>query len=254
LYTDNDGYYYEYDDVIANDYIWISYEFVFEEYDENGDVNYDHSNPLNPFTFIHEFSHVLGADDYYDTEYENHPLGGYDMMDAMPGDHNPYTKFNYGWITTSKLIVTDSTVTVNLEAFAKNGNTILLANNWDESLGAYQEYYVIMYYTATELNAGESGFFARDGIVVYHVNSSLYAEEYGGKTYYDVYNTNTSVGGDGGTTDNLIEFVLTAAGHYTYVAGDSLPATTDDLGNLLGYTFVVDAIDTDSATITFTKK
>ena len=254
VYTDDYGYYYEYDGVSANDYIWISYEFVFEGYDENGDVNYDRSNPLNPYTFIHEFSHVLGADDYYDTEYEDHPLGGYDMMDAMPGDHNPYTKFNYGWITTSKLIVTNSSVTVKLDAFAKNGDTIILANNWDESLGAYQEYYVIMYYTQTDLNAGDAGFFARDGVLVYHINSSLYAEEYDGETYYDVYNTNTSANSPYGTEDNLIEFVLTTEGHYTYVAGDSLPATTDDFGNALAYTFVVDAIDADSATITFTKK
>ena len=254
VYTDEDGYYYEYDGVSANDYIWISYEFVFEGYDEFGDVNYDTTNPLNPYTFIHEFSHVLGADDYYDTEYEEHPLGGYDMMDSMPGDHNPYTKFNYGWITTSKLIVTDDTVTVNLEAFAKNGDTILLANNWDESLGAYQEYYVIMYYTATELNAGDGGFFARDGIVVYHVNSSLYAEEYDGETYYDVYNTNTSAKSESGTEDNLIEFVLSSKGNYTYVAGDSLPSVTDDFGNTLGYTFTIDSINAEFATITFTKK
>ena len=254
IYTDNEGYYYEYDGVSANDYIWISYEFVFEGYDEYGDVNYDPTNPLNPYTFIHEFGHVLGADDYYDTEYEEHPLGGYDMMDSMAGDHNPYTKFNYGWVTASKLIVTDSTVTVNLEAFAKNGDTILLANNWDESLGAYQEYYVIMYYTGTELNAGEGGFFARDGILVYHVNASLYAEEYDGETYYDVYNTNTSTKSEYGTEDNLIEFVLTSEGHHTYVAGDTLPATTDDSGNTLGYTFTINSINAEFATITFTKK
>ena len=253
LYTDDDGYYYEYDGVSANDYIWISYEFVFEGYDEFGDVNYDTTNPLNPYTFIHEFSHVLGADDYYDTEYSEHPLGGYDMMDSMPGDHNPYTKFNYGWITTSKLIVTDDTVTVNLEAFAKNGDTVLLANNWDESLGVYQEYYVIMYYTATELNAGQGGFFARDGIVVYHVNASLYAAKYDGETYYDVYNTNTSAKSEYGTEDNLIEFVLSSEGNYTYVAGDSLPTVTDDFGNTLGYTFTIDSINAEFATITFTK-
>ena len=254
LYTDDEGYYYEYDSVSANDYIWISYEFMFEKYDENGDVDYYPTNPLNPYTFIHEFGHVLGADDYYDTEYIVHPLGGYDMMDSMAGDHNPYSKFNFGWITTSKLIVTDNTVTVNLDAFAKNGDTVILANNWDESLGAYQEYYVIMYYTATELNAGEGGYFDRDGILVYHVNASLYAEDYDGETYYDVYNTNTSAGVEGGTEDNLIEFVLSEEGHYTFVAGDTLPTLTDDLGNELGYTFTIDSITEESATITFTKK
>ena len=254
LYTDDENHFYEYDDVSANDYVWLAYEFMFEGYDEYGDVNYDSTNPLNPYTFIHEFSHVLGATDYYDTAYQENPLGGYDMMDAMPGDHNPYSKFNFGWITTSKLIVTDSSVTVNLDAFAKNGDTIILANNWDESLGAYQEYYVIMYYTRVELNAGEGGYFVRDGILVYHVNSSLYAEEYDGETYYYIYNTNTSENSEGGTEDNLIEFVLSGEGHYTYVVGDTLPTVTDDFGNTLGYTFIIDALDAESATITFTKK
>ena len=253
LYTDDEEYYYEYDGVSANDYVWIAYDFMFEAYDENGNTNHDPSNPLNPYTFIHEFSHILGVDDYYDTAYQEHPLGGLDMMDDMMGDHNPYTKFNLGWITSSKLIVTNGTVTVNLEAFAKNGDTIILANNWDETLGAYQEYYVIMYYTMTGLNAGDGGFFARNGIVVYHINASLYTEQYGDETYYGVYNTNTS-SGDYGTKDNLIEFVKSGEGNYTYTVGDTLPTTTDDSGNELIYTFIVDAITDEYATITFTIK
>lgn len=254
LYTDDDGYYYEYDGVSANDYIWMSYEFMFEDYDENGDVNYDTSNPLNPYTFIHEFSHILGADDYYDTEYKSSPLGGYDVMDSMAGDHNPYSKFNYGWITESRLAVTDSTVSVTLTPFAESGDTLILANNWDESLGAYQEYYVIMYYTAGGLNAGIGGYFDRDCIVVYHVNASLYAEEYDSKTYYDVYNSNTDASSEHGTVDNLIELVQSGAGHNNFVTGDSLPTLTDDAGNALGYTFTVDAITADGATLTVTKR
>ena len=253
-YTDSDGYYYEYDKVSANDYIWVSYEFMYEFYDENGDVDYSPTNPLNPYTFIHEFSHILGADDYYDTAYKSEPMGGYDVMDSMIGDHNPYSKFNYGWITSSRLVVTGSSITLTLDPFAKNGDTIIIANNWDATLGAYQEYYVIMYYTATGLNAGEGGYFTRDGILVYHVNSSLFVDNYDGEIYYDVYNNNTSPSDDYGTEDNLIEFVLTRDGHYTYVAGDSLPSVTDDSGNTLGYTFTVNSLGANSATITFTKK
>ena len=253
-YADSDGYYYEYDNVSANDFMWASYEFMYELCDENGDIDYNHSNPLNPYTFIHEFSHILGADDYYDTSYKGAPLGGYDVMDSMTGDHNPYSKFNYGWITSSRLVVTGSSITLTLDPFAKNGDTIIIANNWDATLGAYQEYYVIMYYTATGLNAGEGGYFTHDGILVYHVNSSLFVDDSYGEIYYDVYNNNTSPSDDYGTEDNLIEFVLTRDGHYTYVAGDSLPTVTDDSGNTLGYTFTVNSLSANSATITFTKK
>jgi len=254
VYTDDEGYYFEYDAVSANDYIWMSYQFMFEAYDEEtGEVNYDSTNPLNPYTFIHEFGHVLGADDYYDTSYVTSPMNGLDVMDAMVGDHNPYTKFNYGWITDSRLVVTDSTVTLTLEAFEKSGDTLILASNWDESLGAYQEYYVIMYYTATGLNSGEGGYFLRDGVVVYHINSTLYAEDYGDETYYDVYNNNTDVSDESGTKDNLVEYVQSSAGNYTYAEGDTLPEVVDDLGNTLGYTFTVDSVTADCVTITFEK-
>ena len=255
-YADDEGYYFTYDGVCANDYIWASYYFLHESYQDN-DVIYSDMSAFNTYTYIHEFGHVLGADDYYDTsEAGNHPMDGCDVMDAMLGDHNAYTKFNLGWLTTSRLVVTDSSVTLSLEDFSKNGDTIILANNWDPNLGAYQEYYIVVYYTNNSLNSNGNGYFSRDGIVVYHVNASLYREEDQGEIYYDVYNNNTDASdADGyGTDDNLIEYVLSAEGNFTYIAGDTLPATRDDSGNILGYTFVVDALTADSATITFTKR
>jgi len=199
---------------------------------------------------------VLGADDYYDTSYTSNttPLEGADMMDSMFGDHNPYTKFNYGWLTTSRLVVAEDTVTLTLEDFTKNGDTIIVANNWDATLGAYQEYYVLMYYTENGANAGdEYGFFAREGVLVYHVNASLYKEVLDGETYYDVYNNNTNASDEYGTENNLIEFVKTAGDTFTYVAGDTSPTIIDDNGKTLAYSFVIDSIEGDTATITFTK-
>lgn len=254
VYTDDEGYYYEYDGVSANDYVWASYQFLWEGYGEDGEAYYD-ASITNPYTFIHEFAHVLGADDYYDTAYESddsHPLGGNDIMDAMTGDHNAYTKFNLGWLTTSRLVVTDGSVTLTLEDFGKNGDTVIIANNWDEKLGAYQEYYIVVYYTNNGLNSGDAGYFDRDGIVVYHVNASLVKSVEDGETYYDVYNNNTAPSDEYGTENNLIEFVKSAEDTYTYVEGDTLPAVTDDNGNELGYTFTVVELTDDCATITFT--
>ncbi|MBQ9161662.1 MAG: hypothetical protein IJX74_00160 [Clostridia bacterium] len=257
IYTDDEGCYYEHDEVSANDYIWMSYQFMFEGYDETNGTTYDNYDNMSTYTFIHEFGHILGADDYYDTSYSSDegPLSGCDIMDSMLGDHNAYSKFNYGWITTSRLVVTDSTVTLTLEDFSENGDTIILANDWDPTLGAYQEYYVIMYYKGTGLNNSEigGGYFLRDGIVVYHVNSTLYSEVYEGETYYDVYNNNTDASDDNGSTNNLIEYVKSSAGNFTYVEGDTLPSVTDDSGEALGYTFTVDALTDSTATITFEK-
>ena len=253
IYADKSGYYYEYDGVTANDYMWASYQFLYES--EDG-LNFDDTSAMNTYTYIHEFGHVLGADDYYDTAGVDDPMGGCDIMDSMKGDHNAFTKFNYGWITTSRLVVTDTSVTLTLEDFSKNGDTIIIANSWDESLGAYQEYYIVMYYTDNGLNDPDigGGYFARCGIVVYHVNAELYEEEYDGTTYYDIYNNNTNYLDEYGTKDNLIEFVVSGNDTYTYVVGDTLPSVIDDNGNTLSYTFTVDAMNEEYATITFTKR
>jgi M6 family metalloprotease-like protein len=116
LYTDDEGYYYEYDKVSANDYVWASFAFLYD----NGE-DYEDTTLMNTYTFIHEFGHVLGADDYYDTSYEGDysPMGGYDIMDSMIGDHNPYTKFNYGWLTSSRLVVAEEDVLLTLNSFTK---------------------------------------------------------------------------------------------------------------------------------------
>ena len=254
LYTDEDGYYYEYDGVSANDYLWASYEFMFETYDSEGNVSYTDKTSIDTYTYIHEFGHVLGCDDYYDTAYKNEPMQGCDIMDSGLGDHNPFTKFNYGWLTTSRVVTTDSTVTLTLEDFSKNGDTIIIANNWDDELGAYQEYYVIMYYRMTGLNGGDAGYFATDGIIVYHVNASLYVEESDGETYYDIYYNNTDASDYYGTEENLIEIVETKEGTIVHREGmTSSSNITDDNGSKISYVFTVDSLTDTTATITFTK-
>ncbi len=253
IYVDDNDEYYEYDGVSANDYLWASYQFLHSDYDAWGNENYDNKSGVNTYTYIHEFGHILGADDYYDTAGVNEPMGGFDVMDAMMGDHNAFTKFNLGWVTTSRLVTTDTSVTLSLEDFSKNGDSIIIANDWDSTLGAYQEYYVLAYYKSVGLNSGMGGYFERDGVVVYHVNATLSSEVYDGETYYDIQNNNTDSSSEYGSVDNLIEYVLSADGTYTYVVGDRLPTVTDDNGNKLQYTFTVDALSSDAATITFTK-
>lgn len=250
FYTDDNGYKFEYDDVSANDYVWCPYQFMFEK--EKGE--YDGYDIINPLTFIHEFSHILGADDYYNYNGYVSPLENHDIMDSMTSDHNPYTKINYGWIKNSKLIVTDSSVTLNLNSFIETGETIIIANNWDSTLGAYQEYYILMYYKNESLNLVDNvGLFKDEGILMYHVNASLYFDEAYG---YNVYNNNNTIyGGDyDGTEDNLIEFVKFTSYQIIYTQGCTSSADTiDDQGNRISYTFTVDSLTDEYATITFNK-
>ena len=256
IYKNEADYLNKYDYVSAGDYAWMSYGFMHEDTDRFGRPYYTNKKVINTKTYIHEIGHILGAEDYYDTSYEDPagPLYGKDIMDTYLGDHNPYTKFSYGWIESSRLVTTSGSITLTLEDFSKNGDTIIVANNFDPALGAYQEYYVIVYYTNEDLNSGEGGYFSRDGILVYHVNASLYSESYDGEIYYDVYNNNTDPSDQYGTADNLIEFVKSDKGNFTYVEGDGMPSVTDDQGSSLSYGFTVDSIDGDVATITFTKR
>lgn len=254
IYTDSEGYYYEYDGVSANDYLWASYQFMMESYDDNGNTVYDKS-VMNTYTYIHEFGHILGLDDYYDTSGKTEgPMNGCDVMDYMLGDHNAFSKFNLGWITTSRVVTTDTSVTVRIEDFSKNGDTLILANNFDSKLGAYQEYYILVYYKNVGLNTGDGGYFSRDGIIVYHVNATLTSENYDGEIYYDIANNNTDASDDYGSQYDLIGFVTSDKGNYTYVEGDTMPSVTLDSGKTLGYTFVVDQIEDSYVTVTVSKK
>ena len=91
--------------------------------------------------------------------------------------------------------------------------------------------------------------------MVYHVNASLIKDVYEGETYYDVYNNNTDPSDtEYGTEDNLLEFVTALDGDYIFGSGDTLPLTYDDSGNALGYTFTIENLTGNSATITFTKR
>ena len=51
IYADENEECYEYDGVYANDYLWASYQFLHESYDENGEVNYADKTAVNTYTW-----------------------------------------------------------------------------------------------------------------------------------------------------------------------------------------------------------
>ncbi len=240
----------KYDGLYMQDYLWSSYNFLKETSDGfNETLN-------NTYTFIHEFGHVLGADDYYDTSYVNNsnnssPLDGRDVMDSDFGDHNPFTKFNYGWITKSRLITTETSTTVTLDDFSKAGDSIIIANNWDDNLGAYQEYYVLMYFKNTGLNE-DSNYFSYRGVVMYHVDSSLYEFIEQNQKYYSVRNNNTFYG-ENAKPNYLIELVSSGSKIVYQTDTESSKNIIDNQGNKISYYFKVDSLGSTSAQLTFTK-
>ena len=240
----------KYDGLYMKDYLWSSYNFLKETSDGfNG-------TPNNTYTFIHEFGHVLGADDYYDTSYVNNPnnnspLDGRDVMDSDFGDHNPFTKFNYGWLTKSRLITTETSTTVTLDDFSKAGDSIIIANNWDDDLGAYQEYYVLMYFKNTGLNE-DSNYFSYQGVVMYHVDSSLYEFIEQNQKYYSVRNNNTFYG-ENAKPNYLIELVSSGSKIVYQTNAESSKNIIDNQGNKISYYFKVNSLGSTSAQLTFTK-
>ena len=241
---------YEFDGVSANIYVWLPSGFFFES-DITGGQTTD--KPINTYTLVHESSHAIGADDYYDTAYVKHPLNGYDVMDAAKADHSPYTKLIYGWIDQAKLVTTDSSVSITLESFETTGDMVLFGNHYDETLGAFQEYYIAVYYTNEGNNAGEAfGLVKEPSVVFYHIDASLtYYEEY---EEYQVYNNNTNIKDPNfGTVHNLIEILFNDEGKPGHVAGDSISGLVNNLGEDVIYSVTVDSINENGATLTFTR-
>lgn len=236
------------DNYCINDYLWCPYDFLYET-----DSGYDNgTTPTNTYTFTHEFGHVLGAEDYYDASYTDKDvlLNGEDIMDSCFGDQNPYTKFNYGWLTSSKLITATDTVTLDLNAFENGGDTYIIANNWDATLGCYQEYWVMMYYTKSGINA-KSNYSFSEGLVLYHIDAQLISYKYNGQTGLDLFTTNDH-GEAYYTGVNLIELEKITSSSYTIGVGQTSKSSIhDDNGSKINYTFKLNSMDGSKANITF---
>lgn len=236
------------DNYCINDYLWCPYDFLYET-----DSGYDNgTTPTNTYTFTHEFGHVLGAEDYYDASYTDKDvlLNGEDIMDSCFGDQNPYTKFNYGWLTSSKLITATDTATLDLNAFENGGDTYIIANNWDATLGCYQEYWVMMYYTKSGINA-KSNYSFSEGLVLYHVDAQLISYKYNGQTGLDLFTTNDH-GEAYYTGVNLIELEKLTSSSYTLGIGQTSKSSIyDDNGSKINYTFKLNSMDESKANITF---
>jgi M6 family metalloprotease-like protein len=196
----------EYDGVEVNYYLWAGIDFMDEPiiygWDEEDDVRI----AVNAATYIHETGHMLGLDDYYDYDEDRGPdggLGGADMMDSTIGDHNPFSKLMLSWITPR--VISNKTVTLEIEAFVQSGEVILIAPSWEDTY--FDEYFLIDFYTPTSLNALHSGngLFSESGIRIYHVDATIdpkVGNPQNEDGYWTVFSYNNS-----DTTEKLIELI-----------------------------------------------
>ncbi len=121
----------------------------------------------------HEFGHVMGAPDYYDTDYTDNGdydgTGNWDIMaagswnndGATPAHHNPYTKiYIYGWAAASSLT---SGANVTLNNAEQNNNSFYRINTTTEN-----EFFLIENRQKQKFDSDIPG----HGMIIYHVDGN----------------------------------------------------------------------------------
>jgi len=166
-----------------NVFMWCSYDFMYDSataLDRTGFAYGDGDTSitrLDSHTFIHEFGHVLGIEDYYDYSYQYSPAAGFSMQDYNVGGHDPYSTLLWEWSSVYKPIRSTS-ITIN--DFQSSHDIILLANH--DVTSVFDEYFLLELYTPTGLNQmdAENAYCGRyptgsesPGIRLWHVDSRL---------------------------------------------------------------------------------
>ena len=184
---------------VGNVYSWLSYNFLWDgKYsaqiiEDNVSINV----PLvDAHTYIHEFGHLLGLDDYYSYDYlDEEPLGRLDMMDHNIGDHNAYSKYLLNWLEP-QLIEKEGEYLISTLGEEGN-NALLIPANLDYfTYSPYSEYLLIELFTPDNLNELDSSerymngkydipnHFTKTGVKILHVDSRLVVADESDKTYY----------------------------------------------------------------------
>ncbi len=181
---DSSNYTWSSKDPSPHGYCFASYDFIDEA---NNDSDKSNDIEIDAHTYIHEFGHILGLDDYYDYDSMHSPLCGVDMMDLNVGDHNAFTKFALGW--TSPYVV-NSDCTINIGPAATTGDAIIVTSSSKSFSGsAFSEYFIIELITTDGLWSHDSKYtysnnvqaYTRAGVRIMHVDARLI-------NYYLYYN------------------------------------------------------------------
>lgn len=204
-----------------NTFFWASYDFMYGSRYLSVDAH----------TFIHEFGHCMGLDDYYNYDHNStdFPAGGFDMQSHNVGDHNGFSKMSFGW---SKPYVVNGNCEITLERTAlKENNYIIIPaggySNWNKS--PFDEYLLLEYYSPKGMNQFDSEHITypsyprgprENGIKLTHIDTRMiaYRSSYSGYNvkgyvdnlisgsyYYEVAATNSTPGAGTSRISKLVE-------------------------------------------------
>ena len=214
----------------VNTFFWASYDFI---YDRDtaltragtgfglGDCR---NCVVDSHTFIHEFGHCLGLDDYYDYGPNGYSAAAsFSMQDHNIGGHDPFSLLSFGWV--DPFIPTES-CSIEITPFQNEHDLILLTPEWNDFDSPFDEYLLIELFTPTGLNELDcrykyAGSYSkgpnRTGIRLWHVDARLlYVER-------DENFTETQM-----TSDALIDAYYGVTQAFTNTYGD------EDYGSPLG--------------------
>lgn len=135
-------------------------------------MNRAKANSIDAHTYIHEFGHQLGLDDYYDTGISSgvaytSPMGGLDMMDYNIGDHSMYSKFALGWTAPRSISGSDGKIEVELKPSFVDGDFVIIAG--DNYNGLPFDEYITIEYLSNENNSKNLNY--HDSVNPYPVTS-----------------------------------------------------------------------------------
>ena len=239
-------------------YSWSSFDMLSKGSDKT---------KLDTHTYIHEFGHQLGLNDYYDTSNNGglnpytSPMGGLDMMDNNVGDHSAFSKFALGWINPFVVSGDIGSVEVKIGSLIESGECIILpTSNYNNT--PFDEYLMIEYIKNNSINKVDStncypSTFYTDGRII-----RFYSKNGIRITHIDARSVDSNLD----YTDNINDMVMTKfsntastkQGYYCPLNNNSYVLTSlisaNSSRNTLGTFFVANNTDlyNASSTIDFT--
>ena len=133
-------------------------------------------------TFCHEFGHVLGLPDYYDTDYKYYSVGTWDIMCSgsynghgkTPPSYSAGERFQLGWLTPVQL---NDAGYYELQPLATHNEAYLIAktqHNLSFSSANPNEYWLLENRQHVGWDAPASAL-PGTGMVIFHIDYSAYA-------------------------------------------------------------------------------
>lgn len=130
-------------------------------------------------TFCHEFGHVIGQPDFYDTDYNYYSVGDWDIMCSgsynnqgrTPPTFTSYERFYEGWLTPTQLTLAGTFMLEPLEA----SNTAYLIAASEHNMSGKQpspsEFFMLEYRDGNGWDSGLPG----HGMLIWHIDYSASA-------------------------------------------------------------------------------